>query len=156
MRSRSLIGWIDAEIGDDRPIERRRRQQADLVFSLGGLRQRALEDVLGARNQLERQLPRALALAFDLDRDLFAGRHQPGVGEAYADLDRLAALITATVGLDLCLAVADQARTRHEADRLHPEAAEVAVAHAEPPSPGVVERVEHHLAGPEELVDDQR
>ena len=81
------------------------------------------------------------------------GRRQPGVGEANAKLDRLPALVAPAVGLDLGLLLADQLGARQEPDRLDPEPAEVAVARAEPPPPGVVERVEHRLARADELVE---
>ena len=66
-----------------------------------------------------------------------------GVREPDADLDRLVPLVAAAVGLDLGLLLADQLRPGEEPDRLDPEPAEVAVADAEPPAPGVVDGVEH-------------
>ena len=79
-----------------------------------------------------------------------------GVREPDADLDRLAPLVAPAVGLDLGLLLAQQLRPGQEPDRLDPEPAEVAVADAEPPPPGVVDGVEHRLARADELVEDDR
>src|SRR5262249_53335373 len=132
-------GRIHTEIGGNSAIEDRRRQESYLIFPPGRLRQRPFENVLPAPPRLERQISRALPLALDLDPDLPAGRDEPGVGEANAELDGLAALVSPPVRLNLCLAIPDQARTGHESDGLHPEPAEVAVAGPESPPPGVVE-----------------
>ena len=149
---------VDAERGGrDGPFQNGRRQQADVVVSLGGLRQRPLEDVARRRETLSERASSAPALSFATctATSPVDGR-EARVREPHPDLDRLIALIALAVGLDLRLSLADELRAGEEANRLNPEAAEVPVADAEPPAPGVIDGVEHRLPRADELVDEDR